>query len=336
MRSWPIREHATAPGVFQFTVRIGASTANFAEVQLSIARGSTATISWGDGVETDYTSGGWKDHTYTANGIYQVTIVGSFQVVRFGHPTASNPSLISVDTPFPPIPDDVSRPVNVSFEDLFSLCLNLTSVHPMLLRNYREDGVIITSLYRMFTGCYSLIYLPENFLEGLTFTDQPFSIYGMFWNCYSLLAIFPKFFDYPAFSQVEDASVLFQNCRSLSIIPPGLFDRFTGLKYLGRAFMGCSGLQEIGLGLLNNCTLLENVGFAFRETGLLSIPPGLFANTPHITSFLDTFWQCVRITGNVPELWVSHPNADGGGCFTGCSNADNWDDIPRSWGGPAG
>jgi len=69
------------------------------------------------------------------------------------------------------------------------------------------------------------------------------------------------------------------------------------------------------------------------RTNITSIPEGMFDDYPDIFWFGDCFKGCTGITGAVPELWVSHPTANGSDCFKGCTNASNYADIPNDWKG---
>ena len=48
-------------------------------------------------------------------------------------------------------------------------------------------------------------------------------------------------------------------------------------------------------------------------------------------TFIETFYGCSGITSEVPELWISHPDATGTYCYMRCTNAANYADIPADW-----
>jgi hypothetical protein len=100
----------------------------------------------------------------------------------------------------------------------------------------------------------------------------------------------------------------FNNCKSLTSIPDGLFDNCTAVRSFSSAFNSC--------------------------TGLTSIPDGLFDNCTAVRSFSSAFRNCLNITSAVPELWdtAKWPNVtDNRVCFRNCINAANYADIPAGW-----
>lgn len=72
----------------------------------------------------------------------------------------------------------------------------------------------------------------------------------------------------------------------------------------------------------------------WKCTSLASIPAGLFDNCPNVTNFNNTFDDCTAIASDVPELWdtAKWPNVTNHlACFSGCTNAANYADIPEGW-----
>lgn len=172
--------------------------------------------------------------------------------------------------------------------------------------------------------------------------------------------ISPKIFDYC--SNITDFTDCFSHCKDLTSIPQGLFDKCPNVTDFFACFFDCSSLTTIPIGLFDKCPnvtsfsvcfygckLLESIPIAlfskninvtnFKNcfshcTSLTTVPQGLFDNCPNVTNFNSCFNNCSNITSAVPELWKTHPNANGTDCFSGCINAANYNDIPKSWGGP--
>ena len=42
-------------------------------------------------------------------------------------------------------------------------------------------------------------------------------------------------------------------------------------------------------------------------------------------------WNYTNIQGTAPSLWTQFSNANGGGCFNGCTKLSNYADIPSQW-----
>lgn len=136
---------------------------------------------------------------------------------------------------------------------------------------------------------------------------------------------------------------LFDNCNPTSLrgafyrsgltsIPDNLFSKCTQLTDVSYCFCCCEN-DSIPAGLFANCPHLQTCDHCFCEldgsfhstTHITEIPDGLFNGCNDITSFHDCFEGCSGITGPVPALWETYTdNQDGSGCFTGCSNADNY------------
>lgn len=130
----------------------------------------------------------------------------------------------------------------------------------------------------------------------------------------------------------------FFNCTNLVSLPSdidqqGKLSNITGTGLQG-TFYGCTSLASIPSGIFKNCNQITGFGSTFRScTSLTSIPSNLFDDTTSCTTFANCFLGCSGITGALPELWNTYPSATGTACFSGCTNASNYDDVPDSWGG---
>lgn len=129
----------------------------------------------------------------------------------------------------------------------------------------------------------------------------------------------------------------FLNCTSLIEIPTTLFYNNKQATIFASCFHSCKGIIEIPATLFYNNEQATNFTHCFAYCAKLKeIPPLLFAKVENTNTadFNNCFRNCDDITGDVPDLWNTHSSADGGDCFIGCENANNWEDIPYSWGGP--
>lgn len=159
----------------------------------------------------------------------------------------------------------------------------------------------------------------------------------------------------------SDFSYAFASCMKLTKVPFGLFKNNPAVTSFSFTFFECIGLTgTIPERLFANNPDVTSFDSTFRTCFGLSgsIPEGLFANNPAVTSFDSTFMQCrgltavpkalfeeninavtfietfcgcSGITSEVPELWISHPNATGTYCYIGCTDAANYADIPAHW-----
>lgn len=107
----------------------------------------------------------------------------------------------------------------------------------------------------------------------------------------------------------------------------------TGLRQI--SFNNCRSLKTLPTdgSKIFNMIYFENV---FRENfELRFIPSDLFAYSPDVLTFYNTFLDCGKIAGTVPDLWNTHTSASSshGHCFAGLSSTtiSNWSDIPTSW-----
>ena len=129
------------------------------------------------------------------------------------------------------------------------------------------------------------------------------SMEGAFYECKNLTSIPEGLFD--KCTEVTDFSSVFGNCTSLTSIPEGLFDYNTKVTDFSYAFMWCNSLTTIPVGLFDNCTEVTNFSGAFDWcSALQSIPEGLFDNNTKVTSFAHTFRAC-SLSGESPYTIIN-------------------------------
>ena len=99
-------------------------------------------------------------------------------------------------------------------------------------------------------------------------------------------------------------------------------------------------ITSIPENLFANCPKVTNFSWAFLRTEITSIPKGLFDNCMKVESFVSTFYACAELKGLAIELWTRGTNSglndyqgtpNGWGCFYGCEQLDNYDQIPAYW-----
>ena len=186
----------------------------------------------------------------------------------------------------------------------------------------------------LFSNCYSLVYANNMFMrcsklgkypEQITEESPYFCNEELFWNCPNLQEVTQMFYMYNGWGTSLKGD-----------IPPLLFRANTKLAKINGIFAGCSGLAG-GLDgqLFARCNKLTTARESFHGcSGLKGEMSGaLFTatNNPLLTDFYETFRGCSNIIGTAPSLWTQFSNANGGGCFGGCTKLDNYTDIPDQW-----
>ena len=178
----------------------------------------------------------------------------------------------------------------------------------------------VTNLNYMFYSCNKL----GRYQEEITEENPYFCNEYLFMNCTNLVSteqminmwhdgtrlrgeIPPTLF--MTCSKLENTSYMFAHCNLLTGGLDGqLFARCSKLKTCSGTFYGCSGLDG------------ELSGALFSDT-----------NNPNITTFVECFLGCSKLTGNAPTLWSQFSGAERVRCFNGCTKLDNYADIPEQW-----
>ena len=338
MRSWPVREHAEA-GIFVFTISIKSGIS----LTYTFSSSMIGTIDWGDGSETEISSStyGAKSHEYSARGTYFIVLVGKIYRLGFGSISTSSKgkALVSINTPFPPMPSDAMRPYYFPLYEMFANCENLVYVPTGLFANYVGDEVYFNRAVSMFLNCSSLVSIPYDLFKGIHFggtgTDVR-SMGGLFNGCSSLMTIPDEIFRNSELSFFTNARNLFANCSSITRVPEGLFDRLTNITDFMRVFYQCRALWTIPSGLFDCCTAVTTFEDAFMRCDLRAIPSGLFDNCPSVTSFESTFRENSNLLSIPDRLFAGKSLATtfyycfeacsslahiGDGIFSGCAAA---------------
>lgn len=105
-------------------------------------------------------------------------------------------------------------------------------------------------------------------------------------------------------------------------------------KLHGGFIEGTSTLSAAILGddFFGGCVLAESFERCFgKSTGIKFVSEKLFDDCTHAKKFLSAFSDCTGIEGNVPELWERDDVETFAGCYSGCTNAQNYADIPDAW-----
>ena len=222
-----------------------------------------------------------------------------------------------------------SCPAVTNFSSCFYYCSRLTSIPVSLFDNCPA----VTSFSTCFSYCSQLTSIPVGLFDSCPAVT---SFSTCFSSCRQLTSIPADLFsNCPA---VKDFSTCFYYCSRLTSIPVGLFDNCLAVTDFSYCFGDCSQLTSIPVGLFDSCPAVTNFSSCFSSCSrLTSIPVGLFDNCPAVTSFSSCFYICSKITSPLPQLWVLFygKTVTKTNCFSECTNAENWSEVPTSWGGTA-
>ena len=133
----------------------------------------------------------------------------------------------------------------------------------------------------------------------------------------------------------------FAYCENLATIASPRSNTFKNVTSFQGTFEECARLTSIPSDLFANCAQVENFNWTFKGcTNLTSIPANLFENCAQVESFRQTFFECTSLTGNPIPLWERveggaengyEGTPDGEGCYYGCTQLTNYDNIPEYW-----
>ncbi|RGN33876.1 CotH kinase family protein [Bacteroides oleiciplenus] len=216
----------------------------------------------------------------------------------------------------------------------------------------------VTTAGQMFYGCSALASIDLYPLKNLiNMTDINMFMSG----CVGLTSIdlTPLSF----FKKLTRIGYILSGCSGLTSIDLSPLSELTNVKDAYSIFSGCSGLKHIDLsplaaltkttnifGLLSGCTGLTSVDLS-PLIGLVNVTDAsslLYGcsnlisviGVPHFekaTNLNYFMYNCSKLTTPLPEFWkwyygktVTKTN-----CFSGCTSAPNFSDVPTSWGGTA-
>lgn len=346
MESWPAME---GENVFKFTVNVPAGTYYSPWMVFS------GTIYWGDGTNSSFNNiptnyyesesfRGRTSHTYSDAGKYKITLSGTlldWSIIRYSTTLSYNDTLVSIDTPFPRSMSEKTFLTGTCYG-----CRSLVKLPPKLFKNCPAIEDLGTFCWR----CSALQEIPDKLFYGCRNVTN---VSRFFMSC-NLDSIPSDLF--AQMPNVENAAGMISYNRMIQNIPHGLLDPLQNLKYtIG---LNSLGIRSIPRGFFANCPDIEvfdnlcsasteltdipsdifhytptaySFSGAFSQTAITDIPNGLFSMCPLASDFSNCFRNCEAITGAVPALWLEFPNANGSGCFSGCTNASNYNSIPSAW-----
>ena len=164
-----------------------------------------------------------------------------------------------------------------------------------------EDTSNVTSMYRMFWQCSSLINAPKMDTSNVT------NMSTMFASCYNLTTV-PQMNT----SNVTNMSSMFSSCSSLTMIPNMDTSKVTNM---GNMFSGCSSLTSAPQINTSNVT---DMHYMFMGCSSLTSAPQM--DTSNVTNMDYMFYNCSSLT-TVPNMNISNV-ASMSSMFVSCSKLE--------------
>ena len=260
------------------------------------------TVDWGDGTqECQYTHGASYEenklamwHTYTSNGVYDVTINGNFRRI-YSSLTYDSPLVVSGEYVKDKDGSTIYKGRNYA---MYNSLIEVVAWGNTLLNNVSYG----------FCNCRKLVKIPmydtTNSFEDVT----DFSY--MFFQCQSLTEIpFNRNTNKGLFSGCAKAlnfTGTFQYCTGMKgEIPIKLIDGCKNVKTVSGMFAYSNFSGNIPNGLLKGLTSLTDASEMFAKCKLTGeISPDLFKDCPNITNICRLFYGCTNVTGTISRDFI--------------------------------
>ena len=178
--------------------------------------------------------------------------------------------------------------VNVQrFNNIFNGCTSLKEIPSGLF----ATNASVTQMTSAFAGCTSLTEIPDEFFKGMA---NMTSFSGMFNGCTSIERVGSNIIS--GCTKCTTVASMFKGCTALSSVADDAFAGAPAVTNISEIFSGCTSLQTVPAGLFSGFTLLSNAAKAFFESGVTSLPAGLFDKNGSVTDYGSTFEGCVSLT----------------------------------------
>ncbi len=235
--------------------------------------------------------------------------------------------------------------------NLLAGCPNVTDISKMFYgctalktidANAFADGAKVTKVQSLFEGCTALETVPSDVFNGLEkVTTATRIFYG------SGLKAVPSGLLKP-FTAAASFDQVFAECKALEtveadVFPGGakaktltkMFYNDTALKNVGlmfgeantaasgtiaNLFDGCTALETVPAGIFDNLKAITTASFVFQNSGIKTLPDGLFAVFEKATSFEKCFVNCVELVEAPHNLFgTSAAGINMKNMFEGCA-----------------
>lgn len=211
-----------------------------------------------------------------------------------------------------------------SFQSTF-YSTNITSIPSGLF----DNNTLVTTFSYTFQLCSSLTAIPTNLFDANTLVEYFQSTFNGGVNITSIPSeLFNNNTLVTTFYQT------FNNCNIFTTIPIGLFNNNTLVTIFNGTFQNCNALTSLTSELFSGNTAVTTFANCFNSCDdLASIPSDIFTGNTNVISYDNTFNDNSSITSSVPTLWDLVPEPTGTNCYTNCTSASNYGDIPNDWKG---
>ncbi len=187
---------------------------------------------------------------------------------------------------------------------LFEKNIEVTSFR-MAFANTSLGGDVPVGLFKNNTKCTTfqqtfnntkITSVPEDLFSGC---DQVTTFATCFAGCTELRTIPARLLtNSGAFAKLVKApmNMIFKGCSSITEIPAGLFDGFTGITGFSSIFEGCTNLQTIPAGLFDTNTNVTSFSSVFKDcTAITEIPNSMLGGLTKVSSFSNLFAGCTNL-----------------------------------------
>lgn len=274
-------------------------------------------VDWGDGTTSTIITA-YNDpaatHTYEEDGEYTIKLTGTLSQLKF---TGSIAAVLTEVT---------KCKLNLtSIDDMFSDCINLSAVNEDIF----DNSVGLTSAKGVFNNCQNLSIIPvglfdnnvnittfESAFEGTSITNIPTGFFNStnnvtsfnstFKDCFYLVNIPNGLFDNT--KVVLTFNSIFANCSNLGAIPNNLFINNPTVTDYSHAFENCTNITSLPVNLFGEASVsVNNFSYMFANTGLNTLPEGLFSSASSATNY-DYVFNGTNITA-IPANCFNGTNA---------------------------
>ena len=169
-----------------------------------------------------------------------------------------------------------------ALNSIFNGCSSLESIPSDLFK----DAAAVTSFSSAFSGCTALKSIPAGVFKGLA---KVTSFAGVFQGCTGITEIGDNLFE--GCDANKNISNLFKGCVSLAKVAENAFKGCGKVTNISGLFYGCTNLKAIPEGALAELAGVTNAKEVFSNSGIQSVPAGLFEAIVNTTSFEGAFGQ---------------------------------------------
>lgn len=185
-------------------------------------------------------------------------------------------------------------------------------------------------------GCANLRRITSDCFSNTSYTGT--SISGIFSGCTSLIAVPEGLFSDTLFPSMTTVSSTFEGCTSLVSIPSDLFKNLSKVTRYSYTFKDCTALAEVPAGMFDNIpTKVTSLTATFQGCLALIDFNKVFADNPGLTvcgqrGALSSFFSgCTNLTGTGMSLVNTLGGAANSYLFRYCTKLSDYNSISTSY-----